>query len=52
MSFVFSHEPGAPSALARLYHTLVHEFGREKVDEAFNRQSTYSRFHKASEFLS
>jgi hypothetical protein len=31
-SFVFSHEPFAPGGLVCLYHALVHEFGREKVD--------------------
>ena len=35
--FVFSHEPWTPSALVCLYHTLVHEFGRKKVDEAIGR---------------
>jgi hypothetical protein len=31
-SFVFSCEPFAPGGLVCLYHTLVHEFGREEVD--------------------
>jgi hypothetical protein len=31
-SFVFSHEPFSPGGLVCLYHALVHEFGREKVN--------------------
>jgi len=31
-SFVFSHEPFSPGGLVCLYHALVHEFGRERVD--------------------
>jgi hypothetical protein len=31
-SFVFSHELFSPGGLACLYHALVHEFGREKVN--------------------
>lgn len=31
-SFVFSHQPFSPSGLVCLYHTLVHEFGREQVN--------------------
>ncbi len=31
-SFVFSHEPFSPGGLVCLYHTLVHEFGREQVN--------------------
>jgi hypothetical protein len=33
VTYVFTHEPWAPGALACLYQTLVHEFGREKVDK-------------------
>lgn len=32
-SFVFSHKPFSPGGLVCLYHALVHEFGREKVDK-------------------
>jgi hypothetical protein len=31
-SFVFSHESFSPGALVCLYHSLVHEFGREQVN--------------------
>ncbi|WP_146747261.1 hypothetical protein [Thermogemmatispora tikiterensis] len=31
-SFVVSHSPWAPAGLACLYHCLVYEFGRDKVD--------------------
>ena len=31
-SFVFSHKLFAPGGLVCLYHTLVHEFGREQVN--------------------
>jgi transcriptional regulator with XRE-family HTH domain len=31
-SFVFSHEPFSSGGLVCLYHVLVHEFGREKVN--------------------
>lgn len=31
-SFVFSHSPFSPGGLVCLYHALVHEFGRERVD--------------------
>jgi hypothetical protein len=34
-SFVFSHEPWA-GGLVCLYHTLVHEFGREQVNTAIS----------------
>lgn len=30
--FVFSHEPWGGGALMGIYHTLVHEFGREQVN--------------------
>lgn len=36
LTFVFSHEPWAPGALACLYHALVHEFGRSEVDKAIS----------------
>jgi hypothetical protein len=32
--FVFTHEPWGGGALMGIYHTLVHEFGREAVDRA------------------
>jgi hypothetical protein len=32
--FVFSHSPWGGGALMGIYHTLVHEFGREAVDTA------------------
>ncbi|MGB8345187.1 MAG: hypothetical protein WCD86_09900 [Ktedonobacteraceae bacterium] len=31
-SFVLSHEPFSPGGLVCLYHSLVHEYGREQVD--------------------
>lgn len=31
-SFVFSHKPFSPGGLVCLYHALVHEFGRDRVD--------------------
>ena len=31
--FVFSHSPWTPSGLACIYHALVHEHGRKRVDE-------------------
>jgi hypothetical protein len=37
--FVLSHSPWAPGGLACLYHTLVHEFGRHKVDRAIKKHS-------------
>lgn len=30
--FIFSHEPFSPGGLVCLYHALVHEFGRERVN--------------------
>ena len=30
-AFVFSHGPWGAGALMGIYHTLVHEFGREQV---------------------
>jgi hypothetical protein len=33
-AFVFSHPSFAPGGLVCLYHTLVHEFGREQVNSA------------------
>lgn len=33
ITYVFTHDPWAPGALACLYQTLVHEFGREKTDK-------------------
>jgi transcriptional regulator with XRE-family HTH domain len=35
-SFVFSHGPFAPGGLVCLYHTLVHEFGKEQVNVALS----------------
>lgn len=32
--FVFQHQTWAPGAIACLYHTLVHKFGRSRVEEA------------------
>jgi hypothetical protein len=32
--FIFSHAPWTPSGLACIYHALVHEHGRKRVDEA------------------
>jgi len=32
--FVFSHEPWGGGALMGIYHTLVHEFGKEQIDSA------------------
>jgi hypothetical protein len=32
--FVFSHESFSPGGLVCLYHALVHEFGREQVNNA------------------
>jgi hypothetical protein len=34
--FVFSHGPRGGGALMGIYHTLVHEFGRERVDTALS----------------
>jgi len=39
-SFVSSHQPFAPGGLVCLYHTLIHEFGREKVNAALSSFST------------
>lgn len=33
-SFVFAHEPFSPGGLVCLYHSLVHEFGKERVNAA------------------
>lgn len=38
-SFVFSHEPFSPGGLVCLYHSLVHEFGRERVNAAISANS-------------
>ncbi len=35
--FVFAHSPWTPSGLACIYHALVHEHGRKRVDEAIKR---------------
>lgn len=35
-SFIFSHEPFSPGGLVCLYHSLVHEFGREQVNKAMS----------------
>lgn len=35
-SFVFEHQPFSPGGITCLYHALVHEFGREKVDTALS----------------
>lgn len=35
--FVLSHEPWGGGALMGIYHTLVHEFGRSAVEEAFEK---------------
>lgn len=35
--FVFSHDPWAPGGLVCIYHTLVHEFQSQKVDNALQR---------------
>jgi len=37
LEFVFSQKEWAPGALACLYHTMVHEFGRETVDKAIKK---------------
>jgi hypothetical protein len=37
--FVLSHGPWGPSGLACLYHTLVHEFKRHKVEQAIKKYS-------------
>jgi transcriptional regulator with XRE-family HTH domain len=34
--FVFSHEPWGGGALMGIYHTLVHEFGKEEVNTALS----------------
>ncbi len=34
--FVFSHRPWGGGALMGIYHTLVHEFGRESVERAIS----------------
>jgi hypothetical protein len=34
--FVFSHGPWGGGALMGIYHTLVHEFGKERVDTALS----------------
>jgi hypothetical protein len=34
--FVFSHEPWGGGALMGIYHTLVHEFGREQVNSVIS----------------
>ena len=34
--FVFSHEPWGAGALMGIYHTLVHEFGRESVERVLS----------------
>jgi hypothetical protein len=36
--FVFTHQAFAPGALVCLYHSLVHEFGRETVDRAIEHE--------------
>jgi transcriptional regulator with XRE-family HTH domain len=35
-SFVFSHEPFSPGGLVCLYHALVHEFGKEQVNNVIS----------------
>lgn len=35
-AFVFAHEPFSPGGLVCLYHSLVHEFGREQVNSALS----------------
>jgi hypothetical protein len=40
ISFVQAHQPWAPGGLACLYHTLVHEFGREAVENEIKVRST------------
>lgn len=35
-AFVFSHEPFSPGGLVCLYHALVHEFGRERVNSVLS----------------
>jgi hypothetical protein len=37
--FVLSHRPWAPPALACVFHTLVHEFNRSKVEAAIRKHS-------------
>lgn len=37
--FVFSHEPWGGGALMGIYHTLVHEFGKEAVDHTITSYS-------------
>lgn len=36
LHYVSEHGPWAPAALACLYHCLVHEFGRQKVEHALH----------------
>jgi transcriptional regulator with XRE-family HTH domain len=35
-AFVFSHEPWGGGALMGIYHTLVHEFGKERVNSVLS----------------
>ena len=35
-SFVFTHDPFSPGGLVCLYHALVHEFGREQVNNVIS----------------
>jgi len=41
-TFVFSHENWTPGGLICLYHTLVHEFGREEVDSIISLEEVFN----------
>lgn len=37
INFIINNDPWAPAAIACIYHTLVHEFGKKKVDAYINK---------------